>query len=365
MRYIGNKTKLLGFIRQVLRARKISGSAVDPFSGTASVGRELKRLGFRVVASDIMTYGYVFARAYVQATRLPAAPGLADEVIAVEGAGRTGPDAGAPSFRDVVAYLDGLDPLPDFVHRSFSPDGRDGREHGRMYFTPENAARIDHVRNRIEEWRRAGRIDDDVFHLLLALLIEAADRVANTTGVYASFVKSWQPNARRRLRLEVPAIIEGNGCHAHRADALDLVPDLEPFDLLYLDPPYNNRQYPGYYHVPEIIAEGWFDGGMELRGKTGLALDEGKRSDWSRTGKCEDAFERLVSTAPWKHVVMSYNDEGIIPEATIERVLKANGRAATYRRYEKGYKRYRSDADGDGRKYKGDRVAEYLYCVSR
>ncbi|HUG39647.1 MAG TPA: DNA adenine methylase [Longimicrobiales bacterium] len=361
MRYIGNKTRLLGFIRRVVKARAISGSAVDPFSGTASVAQELKRLGFRVIASDIMTYGYVFARAYVQATRLPSAPGLADEVLAVDGAAGDG----APSFADVLHHLDGLDPLGGFVHRAFSPDGAEGREHGRMYFTGDNAARIDHIRSRLEEWRRAGRIDDDLFHLLLAALLEAADRVANTTGVYASFVKSWQPNARRRLRLRVPDIVQGNGCQAHRKDALALVPDLEPFDLLYLDPPYNNRQYPGYYHVPEIIAEGWFDGGIELRGKTGLAPDEGKRSDWSRAGKCEEAFARLVATAPWTHVVMSYNDEGIIPAATIERVLKENGRQGTYRRYEKGYKRYRSDADGEARKYKGDRVSEYLYCVSR
>jgi adenine-specific DNA-methyltransferase len=189
--------------------------------------------------------------------------------------------------------------------------------------------------------------------------------VANTTGVYASFVKSWQPNARRRLRLKVPAIHEGNGCRAERKDALELVADLEPFDLLYLDPPYNNRQYPGYYHVPELIAEGWFDAEPALRGKTGLAPDTEKRSDWSRAGKCEEAFETLIATAPWRHVVMSYNDEGIIPEATIERVLREHGRKDTYRRYSRSYKRYRSDADSDERKYKGDRVSEYLYCVAR
>jgi hypothetical protein len=143
-----------------------------------------------------------------------------------------------------------------------------------MYFTPENAARIDHIRSRIEEWHRADRIDRDLYHLLLAALIEAADRVANTTGVYAAFVKSWQPNARRRLRLQLPEIHEGNGCRAEQADALALVPDLEPFDLLYLDPPYNNRQYPGYYHIPELLAMGWFDGEPELRGKTGLVPDQ-------------------------------------------------------------------------------------------
>jgi adenine-specific DNA-methyltransferase len=358
VRYIGNKTKLLDFIQRGIQRRGITGSAVDPFSGTASVGHRLKRLGFRVTASDIMTYGYVFARAYVAAPALPAAPALADEVLAFEG-------RDAPSFADIIAHLNDLDPLPDFVHRHFSPDGAGGREHGRMYFTADNAGKIDHIRNRIEEWRRAGRIDDDTFHLLLAALLEAADAVANTTGVYASFVKSWQPNARRRLRLRVPAIHAGNGCRAERKDALELVTDMEPFDLLYLDPPYNNRQYPGYYHVPELIAEGWFDGEPELRGKTGLAPDGEKRSDWSRPRRCEDAFEALIATARWRHVVMSYNDEGIIPATTIERVLKDHGRADTYKRYSRSYKRYRSDSDSDERKYKGDRVREYLYCVDR
>ena len=362
MRYIGNKTRLLGFIRSTLKRRGISGTAVDPFSGTASVGQELKAQGFGVTASDIMTYGYVFARAYVETTALPDAPGLAHEVLAIHGAAR---GDGAPSTRDVIDHLNGLEPLPDFIHRSFAPSGEAAREHGRMYFTDDNAGRIDHIRNRIEEWRRAGRIDDDLFHVLLAALLEAADAVANTTGVYASFVKSWQPNARRRLKLKVPDIVEGNGCRAARKDALDLVAGMEPYDLLYLDPPYNARQYPGYYHIPEIIAEGWFDQEPELRGKTGLAPDEDKRSDWSRASKCEEAFEALVATEGWRHLVMSYNDEGIIPESTIEGVLREYGRPDTYQRYKRGYKRYRSDSDGDDRKYKGDRTYEYLYCVSR
>jgi adenine-specific DNA-methyltransferase len=301
------------------------------------VGHRLKRLGFRVTASDIMTYGYVFARAYVQAPALPESPGLADEVLALDGR-----DGAVPGRRRGVPQRSRpaprLRPPPLLPRRRRRPGARAHVLH------PENAARIDHVRNRIEEWRLAGHIDDDAFFLLLAALLEAADAVANTTGVYASFVKSWQPNARRRLRLRVPEIHEGNGCRAERKDALELVTDMEPFDLLYLDPPYNNRQYPGYYHVPEIIAEGWFDGEPELRGKTGLAPDMEKRSDWSRAGKCEEAFEALIATAPWRHVVMSYNDEGIIPEATIERVLRTWGRRETYRRYSRSYKRYRSDA---------------------
>jgi adenine-specific DNA-methyltransferase len=376
VRYIGNKTRLLNFIFGVLEERAIiRGRAVDPFTGTASVARALKEHGFHVVAADVMEYGYVFGRAYVAVTGEPDYSGIADDVVrnadesadgpAGDGRGAAGAGSTGPRTADVVAYLNALPRRPGFIHRHFSPAGDVGRRFGRMYFTPANAARIDAIRDTLEDWHDSGRIDEDGFHVLLAALIEAADRVANTTGVYASFVKSWQPNARRRLKLRPPRIVPGNGCRAERADALDLVTDEAPFDLLYLDPPYNTRQYPGYYHVPEIIATGWYDGGVRLRGKTGLMPDDDRRSDWSRRGRCEDAFEELVATARWKHLVMSYNGEGIIPEATIERVLKENGRAATYRRYRRDYKRYRSDADGENRNYTGDRVEEYLYCVSR
>lgn len=355
MRYIGNKTRLLPFIRHVLRSRGIApGQAVDPFSGTASVARALKELGFRVVASDIMEYAYTFARAYVELAAPPDLSGLAPEL-----GGRR------PTLRHVLAHLERLPPEPGFLHEHYSPAGGAGARHGRMFFTPENAARIDTARATLERWRRAALLDDDGYHLLLAALLEAADRVANTAGVYAACIKSWQPNARQPLRLRPPRLVTGNGCRALRRDALALAGELEPFDLLYLDPPYNTRQYIGYYHIPELLAAGWFDRPPTLRGKTGLLPDDGKRSDWSRRGRCEAVFEELVARAPWRRLVMSYNAEGIIPEATIERVLKSWGRRATYRRYACRYRRYRADADGPRRRYRGDEVVEYLYCVDR
>src|SRR5690554_1448540 len=79
MRYIGNKTRLLGFIRRVLAEREVQpGIAVDPFSGTTSVARALKRWGFSVVAADIMEYAHVLARAFVVVSEPPRLPWLAD-----------------------------------------------------------------------------------------------------------------------------------------------------------------------------------------------------------------------------------------------------------------------------------------------
>jgi adenine-specific DNA-methyltransferase len=353
MRYIGNKTRLLGFIRRVLRSRGIAaGRAVDPFSGTASVARALKRWGFAVQASDIMAYGYTFARAYVQVVQPPRFPGLVAET-------------GEAQLHHVLAWLNRIPPCPGFVHEHYSPAGTAGAQHGRMYFTPGNAARIDAARAQVEAWLCDGRIDADGYHTLVAAIIEAADRVANTTGVYAAFVKTWQPNALRPLQLRPEPHVRGNGCSAARLDAETAVSTAGAFDLLYLDPPYNARQYAGYYHIPEILSRGWFDGAVATRGKTGLIEDRELRSDWSSSRRCVAAFERLLAAADCQHIVMSYNAEGIIPESAIERALTDYGRRGTYRRYRRGYRRYRSDADGVNRRYRGNVVNEYLYCVSR
>lgn len=343
VRYIGNKTKLLAFIRGALRRRGVApGRAVDPFTGTASVARELKRIGHAVTASDVMEYGRVFAEAYVVAH----------------------PPNGHPSeLPGRIAELNLLEPEDGFFRANFSPQAPG--ERGRMYFTPENAGRIESIRGRLDRWRGAGEIDRGQFYALLAALIEAADRVANTAGVYAAYMKRWQPNARNALKLRPPRPVGGPDASAHRTDAVAAVAEAGRFDLLYLDPPYNERQYPAYYHVPELIARGWRDDPPDLRGKTGLLPDEDQRSDWCRRGRAADALRAVLAAADCAHVVMSYNSEGLIPPEQIRSALREWGRAVTYRRYRRRYKRYRSDADGQGRTYSGDEVVEYLYCVDR
>jgi hypothetical protein len=117
VRYIGNKTKLLGFIGAVLRHRGIGpGTAVDPFAGTASVARALKRWGFRVVAADVMQYAYTFGRAYVELGRTPDLGRLAPEL----GIARPSPAA-------VAGFLNRLPPEPGFLHDNFTPGGGNAR----------------------------------------------------------------------------------------------------------------------------------------------------------------------------------------------------------------------------------------------
>ncbi len=385
MRCIGNKTKLLPFIGSVLDGLRIRpGVAIDPFAGTASVAQFLKRRGFAVESCDIMRYSYVFQRAYVQLDTLATFARVLNEDSELRAVTRR-PDfqravesrfhaqndlfqveysANGASLHQVLSYLDSY--LPDlncFVTREYSANVDMASGNGRLFFTSSNSRRIDAIRTQLEEWRVAGLLDEDEFYLLLTCLIEAADAVANTTGVYAAFVKTWQSNATKPLRLHEPDLATGTGlaCHAHQNDANQFVRRICDADLAYLDPPYNTRQYSAYYHIPELIAQGWFDAVPTVRGKTGLIPDADKKSRWSVRGDCVAALRDLIANLDVRYVLLSYNNEGIIPLEAVEDVFREFGRPGSFRRHELDYARYRADSDRDVRVYKADRVTEYVF----
>lgn len=361
MRYIGNKTKLVPFLLQTIDDLGLSpGVACDPFAGTASVARALKVAGWRVHSGDLMSASYAYQVARVELDRTPAYPGA---LLGGNGRRRS------VSYAAVLRVMQALPPAAGFVTEHYTPDGVDGSEHGRMYFTPRNGAAIDAMRERISAWSHGGLIDRPGEQLLIATLIQAADRVANTTGVYASFVKTWQPNATRPISLRpirptVPPSEAARGCTAFRGPAGELLRRAGAVDLLYLDPPYNERQYPGYYHLPELLAQGW-DPPPELRGKTGLIPDDDLRSDWCRRGRCEAALLSLLDAADARHLLLSYNDEGLLPGESIESAFRGAGDPDTFRVFTRGYRRYRSDSDGPGRRYQRNAVRERAYYVRR
>ena len=363
MRYIGNKTRLLPFILGTLRRLGIEpGTAHDAFAGTAAVGRALKEAGWRVASSDLMSYSHVFQQAYVVAQAVPSLrelsrrePEVRRAIAAWDGDGGLSPRGNA--LRAIGAYLARQrEPERGFVTSHFSPVGE------RMYFTEENAMRIDAARQAIHDWHRSGWIDSSVFYILLAALIEGSDRVANTAGVYAAFIKSWQSNARRPLSIVPVLPAEGaRGSTAHLTDAVTLAAALGPVDLLYIDPPYNARQYSGYYHVPELIARGWFGGPVTLRGKTGLLPPDGQRSEWCSPRGVRPALVELLAATKAKHVLVSYNSEGLLADAELRVALEEASVDGRARRFSKSYRRYRADSDHAARKYKGSVVRELLY----
>ena len=335
MRYIGNKTRLLPFILRVLRSRGLGGGSVhDAFAGTASVGRALKAHGWQVHSSDLLVSSYVFQRAYVVA-------GAAD-----------------PAANRLARQLSALPPKEGFITRHFSPAG------GRMYFTPENAGRIDAAREELECWRQRRLVDDDIYYMLLAAIIEGADRVANTAGVYASFMKRWQPNSRHRFELKPEDPGTGvPGATAHLMDAASAAKSIGEVDLIYIDPPYNSRQYVAYYHIPEIIARGWSDSAPAVRGKVGLLAGKEGRSDWSHGRRVQKLFSSLLATTRARHALVSFNSEGHLPPKTLHALLKDAAMDGKVDHFKQGYRRYRADSDREGRHYHLDRAVEHLYLI--
>ncbi len=376
MRYLGNKTKLVPFLLETVdRFQETPGVACDPFAGTASVSAALKENGWQVHAGDLMASSYALQVARVQLDAHPRYPTSLLPAAARNGKREIG-------YR---ALLEGLTELGDpgdvdggdlaggegsarrgFISEHYTSEGAAGREHGRMYFSPENGRKIDRVRTRIERWTRGSSHSEAAAQLLIATLIEAADRVANTTGVYASFVKTMQPNALRPLELrpiEPTERREGAGaCSAFRGPAARLLQSIGPVDLVYLDPPYNGRQYPAYYHIPELLALGWATP-PEIRGKTGLIPDEAQRSDWCRKHRAADALREVLEAADGRHILFSYNDEGHLDRAAIEGALRDRGLPDSYEFHARPYRRYRSDADGPQRSYLRDDVREHLHYV--
>jgi adenine-specific DNA-methyltransferase len=364
VRYIGNKTRLLPFLMSTIdRLGLAPGTAHDAFSGTAAVGRALKEAGWRVTSSDLMTYSYVFQRAYIVAQRSPSFAAVRAGDPELRRAHRS------PSFRKSVASHGALGAMGEFLTRWIDPERGFIGTHfapagGRMFFTQENADRIDAIRRRLHEWWTSGLIQDDAYYVLLAALIEGADRVANTAGVYAAFIKRWQANARRALtlRLEIPHP-GPRGATAHRGDATTVAAAARDIELIYIDPPYNARQYSGYYHVPEVIARGWFDAVPVPRGKTGLVGGVDQQSDWCSARKAGRALAELLGSTSARHALVSYNSEGLLSERDLRNVLAQAAKVGAVTRYSRGYRRYRSDSDRVGRVYQGDRVRELLYHV--
>ena len=379
MRYLGNKTKLVPFLLETVdRFQETPGVACDPFAGTASVSVALKERGWQVHAGDLMASSYALQVARVQLDRAPRYPASLLPAALRNGKGFIG----YRSLLEGLADLAERDDLHDrggppgdsgegpaghgFISEHYTRHGAAGRKHGRMYFSPENGRKIDAIRMRIERWTREASHSEAAAQLLIATLIEAADRVANTTGVYASFVKTMQPNALRPLELRplepTPREPGAGACSAFRGSAARLLASVGPVDLVYLDPPYNGRQYPAYYHIPELLALGWATP-PEIRGKTGLIPDETQRSDWCRKHAAPDALRRVLEAADGRHILFSYNDEGLLDRAVIEGALRERGLPDSYAFHDRPYRRYRSDADGPRRSYVRDDVREHLHYV--
>ena len=333
MNYIGSKFSLLPFLESTIE--DVVGTDLhdkvfcDIFAGTGIVGRLFKSMVRRVIANDWEYYSYVLNRNYI---------------------GNHLELDGKDDLLNRLNQLEGDD--NGFIFRNYCA----GSGSGRQYFSDENGKKIDAIRIQIEEWKTSSYISEDMYFFLLASLLESSDKLANTASVYGSFLKHLKTTAQKPLSL-TPAIytINENEHDVYCLDANVLIKKIEG-DILYLDPPYNARQYGANYHLLNTIAE---YKPFLPKGKTGLrqylkSLYCGKKSVLS-------SFRALIQDAKFKYIVMSYNNEGLMSPEDIESVMSQYGH---YDRVSKDYQRYRADKE-DSRNHLADRTIEYLHILEK
>lgn len=323
MNYIGSKKKLLSFLENVIL--EVTGglgdkSFYDLFSGTTIVAQHFKPLAKEVVANDFEYYSYVLGRNYIQ-----------NSIVDT----------------NLIDTLNSVPGEEGFITTAYSHTGR-------MYFTEENAMKIDAVREYIQGLYENGDIDEDNYYFALCSLLESADKVANTASVYGAFLKKYKNTALTSLTISpaLPVATNNQGT-MYNKDINDFVKEISG-DVVYLDPPYNPRQYGSNYHMLNTIAS---YKPFEPKGKTGLP--EYQKSKYCSKVTARKTFEELISNLDFKYIFISYNNEGII--SNIGDILSQYGK---YTEYTTDYARFRADKSSN-RNVGTNKVIEYLHVLEK
>lgn len=356
MRFIGCKENLLDFIETFVKQKDIKGNVFcDLFAGTASVGKHFKKLGYKIISSDLLYFSYVLQKVYIEQNQYPKFEKLL-KYLKIDPVEETLFTSDSQNAKEVIKYLNELEGQEGFIYKNYSPEGTKGQTYVRKYFTGDNAKRIDAIREKINEWKKANLINEQEYFFLLCSLIEAVPFVANISGIYAAFLKEWDKRAFKKLTLEVPDIIKSNETHkVFNINGLDVLDKVKGIDILYLDPPYNERQYAPNYHILETIAK-WDN--PRIKGVTGMREYEEQKSEFCNPKTGLKALGEILSKGNFKHLLLSYNDEGIMPKNEILKLFIKYGKSEIV---EQSYQRYKSNSNGEAK----NGVKEQIYYLKK
>jgi len=300
VKYIGSKSALLGFIVNSIDKRLESPAdlrIIDVFTGTTRVAQAFRGKGWAVQTSDLSWASEAYAETFLKRTpesslRIPALLDILKQAV---------PKSGwiTKNYCDV----------------SGSTGGR-----VRMW-TPVNGKKADAIRERIAEWESTGHINRHEAMILVCCLIFALDKVDNSVGVQQAYLKDWAKRTADPLNLHDLPFPTGPTAKHHIGNCLSVT--YEPADVAYLDPPYSSHSYSTYYHIWDSITR-WDKPVVSLTTNRRLdrvagseTFDASMVSPWNSKRTALEAFVTLCKMLPVRYVVVSYNNESIIPLKTL------------------------------------------------
>ena len=269
-RYLGNKYKLLGFIEDIIseKCRSID-SLCDIFAGTGVVGERFNSPEIKIISNDFLSANHACLKAFL---------GVDEDIQ-----------------KSITEKIKRLNNLENNEENYFS-------EHfGGTYFSEENARKIGVMREEIENIAE----NEKEKNILICSLLYAIDKVANTVGHYDAFRKKL--DMLRPVELLIPDIDYSRNINneIYKEDAKELIKKIS-CDVLYIDPPYNSRQYSDAYHLLENLAE-WKK--PEVVG-IGKKMNRAHiKSDYCLKS-ATSAFTELIRNAKCNHILLSYNNTG-------------------------------------------------------
>ena len=314
-RFLGNKYKLLGFIEDIVN-EKCNGFSVfcDIFAGTGVVGERFNEKNIKIITNDFLVSNYIPLKAFLGTSDI--------------------------DFEEIEKKIDLLNNLEANEDNYFS------KHFGQTYFTLENARKIGAIREKIDEIAT----DENEKAVLITSLLYAVDKVANTVGHYDAYRKKL--DTIQSLRLLVPDFYPDNNVNneIYNEDANQLIRKIS-CDVLYIDPPYNSRQYSDAYHLLENLVT-WNKPPVYGKAKK---MDRAHLKSNYCLQSAPKAFADLISNANCKHILVSYNNtaeskdgrsNARISDEQIISILKSRGEVDIFERDYKAFTTGKSDTNG-------------------
>ena len=240
-----------------------------------------------------------------------------------------------------------------FFYHNYSPAGSK-----RMYFSSDNAGRIDYFRQTIKNWKSKNLINNNEYSFLLASLIESISYVSNTAGVYGAFLKYWDPRAKKKIIFKQVDSKKSNFNNIELYnDKIENIIEKINCDILYIDPPYTQNQYGTQYHLLETLV---LNDNPSISPITGSRPTAPLRSNWSKNYKAHILFDLVISKTKAKYIIFSYSIDGFMSKSFIEASLKRYGKAESYICKKISYNKYKNF------KSKGKKEHfEYLFFIEK